>query len=57
MQQILPLCVHTFMPRGLRLDIIRMSQVFQRLCAKPIDPSMMNDLKQEATNTLCLLEK
>jgi len=57
MQQILPLCVHTFMPRGFRLDIIRMSQVFQRLCAKPIDPSMMNDLKQEATNTLCLLEK
>jgi hypothetical protein len=57
MQQILPLCVHTLMPRGLRLDIIRMSQVFQRLCAKPIDPSMMNDLKQKATNTLCLLEK
>jgi hypothetical protein len=32
-----------------------MSQVFQRLCAKTIDPSMMNDLKQEAT--ICLLEK
>jgi hypothetical protein len=34
-----------------------MSQVFRKLCAKTIDPSMMNDLKQEATITLCLLEK
>ncbi len=57
MQQILPLCVCTFVPRGPRLVIIRMSQVFRRLCAKTIDLGMMNDLKQEATITLCLLEK
>ncbi len=48
-----PICVHTLMPRGLQLAIIIMSKVFQRLCAKTIDPSMMNDLKQEATITLC----
>ncbi len=47
-----PICVHTLMPRGLQLAIIIMSQVFQRFCAKTIDPNMMNDLKQEATITL-----
>jgi hypothetical protein len=57
MQQILPLYVYTFMPRGLQLAIIRMSQVFQKLCAKTIDPNMMSDLKQEATITFCVLEK
>jgi len=31
--------------------------VFQRLCAKTIDPNMMNDLKQEATIIFCFLEK
>ncbi len=57
MQQILPLCVCTFMIRGLRLAIIHMNEVFQRLCAKTIDPNMTSDLKQEATITFCLLEK
>jgi hypothetical protein len=54
MQQILPFCVHTLMPKGLQLAIICMSQVFQSLCAKTIDPSMMNDLKQEGTITPCM---
>jgi hypothetical protein len=45
------------MPKGPQLAIIRMSQVFFKLCAKTIDPNMMNDLKQETTITLCLLEK
>jgi hypothetical protein len=57
MQQILPLCVYTFMIRGLRLAIIHMNEVFQRLCAKTIAFNMMSDLKQEATITFCLLEK
>jgi hypothetical protein len=57
MQQILPLCVCTFMLKGPRLAIICMSQVFRKLCAKTIDPSMMNYLKQKSTITFCLLEK
>jgi hypothetical protein len=41
MKQILPFHVCTFMIKGLRLAIIHMKKVFQKLCAKTIDPNMM----------------
>ena len=57
MQQVLPLCVRTILPKGPRLAIIRLSRVFQRICAKTLDPSSMKELREEAAMTLCILEK
>jgi hypothetical protein len=57
MQQVLPLCVRTILPKGPRLAIIRLSRVFQRICAKTLDPSSMRELREEAAMTLCILEK
>ena len=39
MQHVLPLCVRTILPKGPRLARIRLSRVFQRICAKTLDPS------------------
>ncbi len=57
MQQVLPLCVRTILPKGPRLAIIRLCRVFQRICAKTLDPTTMKDLREEAAMTLCILEK
>jgi hypothetical protein len=55
MQHVLPLCVRTILPKGRRLAIIRLSRVFQRICAKTLDPTTMKDLRKEVA--LCILEK
>ena len=57
MQQILPLCVRTLLPKDVRATITRISRVFQRLCAKSVDPSTMETLMEETTVTMCMMEK
>ena len=57
MQQILPLCVRTLLPKEVRAAIIRTSRIFVRLCAKSVDPSTMDDLMEETAVTMCMLEK
>ena len=57
MQQILPLCVRTLLPKEVRATIIRISRIFQRLCAKSVDPSTMEDLMEETAVTMCMMEK
>ena len=57
MQHILPLCVRTLLPKDVRATITRISRVFQRLCAKSVDPSTMETLMEETTVTMCMMEK
>ena len=57
MQQILPLCVRTLLPKDVRATIIWISRVFQHLCAKSVDPSTMDDLMEETAVTMCMMEK
>ena len=57
MQQILPLCLRTLLPKEVRVAIIRISRVFARICAKSLDPSTMTDLMEETATTMCMLEK
>jgi hypothetical protein len=57
MQQILPLCVRTLLDKDVRMEIIRVSRVFVRLCAKFMDPSEMTNLFEETAITICMLEK
>jgi hypothetical protein len=57
MQQVLPLCVRTLLPKDVRMAIIRVCCVFARLCAKFIDPSTMTKLFDETSLTMCILER
>ena len=57
MQQLLPLCVRTLLDMDTRVAIMRLSQVFVRLCAKSIDPSSMEPLLEYTAETLCMLKK
>lgn len=56
MQQIMPLCLRTLLPKQIRVAIIRICKVFTRLCAKSVDPSTMDELLEKTTN-MCMLEK
>jgi len=57
MQQVLPLCLHNLMQEVTRMSFIRLSQVFNKLCLKVIDPSTMPVLRAKVVNTMSTLEK
>ena len=57
MQQVLPLCLRTLLPKDVRIAIIRICRVFARLCVKSVDPSSMTDLFNETAVTMCMLER
>jgi hypothetical protein len=40
-----------------RMPLISLSQVFNKVCLKVIDPSMMEVLKEEVAETMSSLEK
>jgi hypothetical protein len=44
LQQLLPACIRNYLDPGPRKTIIRLGHVFQRICAKVIDPSTLDDL-------------
>ena len=54
MQQIMPLCLQTLLPKEVRVAIIRICRVFTRLCAKFVDLSTMDELLEETTTTMCM---
>ncbi len=57
MQQVLPLCLCTLMQEETSMSLISVSQVFNKICLKVIDPSMMEVLKEEFAETMSSLEK
>ena len=52
----MPVAVRHSLGRGPRLAIIRMGNLFHRICAKVINPAEMDSLKTFAAETLCLVE-
>ena len=55
-QQILPAACRNLLGRGVRETIIRLGNLFERICAKVIRVSSIPALKTYAAETLCLLE-
>ena len=55
-QQILPAAVRNLLSRGVRETIIRLGNLFQRICAKVIRISEIGPLRTCAAEVLCLLE-
>jgi hypothetical protein len=45
------------MDPGPRETIMRLGHVFQRICAKVIDPNTLDDLQEYTVETMCLMEK
>ena len=55
-QQILPAAIRNSLTRGVRETIIRLGNLFQRICAKVIRTSEIQPLRTCASEVLCLLE-
>lgn len=55
-QQILPVAVRHVLHPGARAGIIRLSVLFQKICAKVVVPGEIPWLKEYAAETLCILE-
>ena len=55
-QQIIPACIRRFLHPGARDAIIRVGNVFRRICAKVIDIDELDDLMTYTVETVCLLE-
>lgn len=55
-QQILPASVRNLLSRGVRETIIRVGNLFQRICAKTIKVDSIPALRTYAAETLCLIE-
>ena len=56
LQQVMPVAIRHSLSRGTRLAIIRMGDLFHRICAMVINPGEMEELKTFAAKTLCLVE-
>jgi hypothetical protein len=56
MQQILLLCMQDLMVKGCQMVIIQLCHVFMKLCARIVDPIIMEELKNEVAITLVLLD-
>jgi hypothetical protein len=57
MQQVLPVCLCTSMQEETRMSLISLSWVFNKICLKVIDPSMMEVLKEEVVETMSSFKK
>jgi hypothetical protein len=57
MQQVLPVCLCTLMQEETRMSLISLSWVFNKICLKVIDPSMMEVLKEEVVETMSSFKK
>ena len=56
LQQILPAAIRNSLSRGVRETIIRLGNLFQRICAKVIRINEIESLRTYAAEVLCLLE-
>lgn len=57
MQQILPLCLRNIGNDKLVGAIVRVSRLFQKLCAQVIEPLNERELLEDCAETMCLIEK
>lgn len=57
MQQILPAAIRGYLQPGPRDAIIRLGHVFQRICAKAIDPNELQSLQHYTAETMSLFER
>lgn len=55
-EQILPAAVRTLLSRGVRETIIRLGNLFQRICSKTIKVDSIPALRTYAAETICLLK-
>jgi hypothetical protein len=55
--QILPVAVRNILDENVRLAIIKISRVFQRLCEKEIREADKDDVMDDVIMAICLLEK
>ena len=56
LQQIVPAALRHSLSRGVRETIIRLSKLFQKICAKMIRVTELPSLYTDAAETLCMLE-
>lgn len=56
MQQILPICLRGLMQKPVCNVILRLCNIFRRICVKVWDPAGFNKLKEDAIYVLCDLE-
>ncbi|XP_074360766.1 uncharacterized protein LOC141701019 [Apium graveolens] len=57
LQQLLPVCIRSVLPKNVRVSIIRLCFFFNSLCNKVVDVSKLNKLQADVILTLCELEK
>ncbi|XP_074377419.1 uncharacterized protein LOC141718946 [Apium graveolens] len=57
LQQLLPVCIRSVLPKNVRVSIIRLCFFFNSLCNKVVDVSKLNKLQVDVILTLCKLEK
>ena len=57
MQQLLPVLLHSILPKHVRNVICRLSFFFNALCSKFVDVPLLDELQNEIVVTLCFFEK
>ncbi|XP_074336237.1 uncharacterized protein LOC141673392 [Apium graveolens] len=57
LQQLLPVCIRSVLPKNVRVSIIRLCFFFNSLCNTVVDVSKLNKLQADVILTLCELEK
>jgi len=56
MQQLLPVAIRGILPKSVRQVITRLGMFFNSICHKVIEPTMLDDLENEAIVILCQME-
>lgn len=57
LQQILPLCYRKISNKAFAGTIIRISRVFRKLCGKTVNRDDKEQLMEDSSETMCMLEK
>ncbi|KAH9680378.1 hypothetical protein KPL71_026529 [Citrus sinensis] len=57
MQQLIPVALRGILPKGPRKAIFRLCAFFNKLCNPILDRSRLQQLEEEVTETLCMLER
>ncbi|KAH9803018.1 hypothetical protein KPL71_001620 [Citrus sinensis] len=57
MQQLIPVALRGILPKGPRKAIFRLCAFFNELCNTVLDRSRLQQLEEEVTETLCMLER
>ncbi|XP_071714751.1 uncharacterized protein [Rutidosis leptorrhynchoides] len=57
MQQLLPLCIRSVVPKHVRSVVIRLCRYYRRLCCKVLDPTKLLQMENDIGKILCDLER